>query len=293
MDQIRKFRSRWRTRKLEAMKQKAINDYLKNGRLPWSRGYKLYRQEFLEKVVNDQRMMDTIRQSGQFPAGYAIGLDERAVEYIWALAHLPIGPARILDAGSSLNHPYLVTTPKIKEKELYIQTYHPEPLNFNEQSISYIYGDLRKMVFQNDSFDHVVSISTIEHIDMDNSMYGYEAPRADAGTKSFEYLRAVDEMHRVLKPGGTLLLTFPYGSYEQHGFFQQFDAEMVGRIEEALRPMGNINLTYYLYSPEGWALSDAKACAGATSHNPHTGLGKGNDGAAHSRSICCIQFIKH
>jgi SAM-dependent methyltransferase len=225
---------------------------------------------------------------------YGYRLDERIVEYPWILSQMEEKHERMLDAGSTFNFDFIVDHPLIKRKELTIFTYAPESPNYNEKRISYVYGDLRDLPFKDAWFDIVVSQSTIEHIDMDNSIYGYEiAHHENIEIKSYEFLIAVKEMIRVLKPGGTILLTFPYGKFEQHGFFQQFDNEMVGKLLTVLYNQGSCTTTFFKYLIDGWYCSNEANCNQEESFNPHTNKGKGNDGAAHSRSICCIRFEKN
>lgn len=52
-------------------------------------------------------------------------------------------------------------------------------------------ADMQSLPYYNDSFDKVISVSAIEHVDDDR--------------------KAMEEMMRVLKPGGLLLLTTEYG----------------------------------------------------------------------------------
>ena len=90
-----------------------------------------------------------------------------------------------------------------------------------------------------------------------------------------------------------LLLTFPYGKFENHGFFQQFDNEMLQKLLVLLNNLGKTEIDFFLYTVEGWTWSDEKKTSSTESYNPHTGKGKGNDGAAHCRGICCIKFLKY
>jgi hypothetical protein len=68
------------------------------------------------------------------------------------------------------------------------------------------------------------------------------------------------ELKRVLKPGGTLYVTLPFGRYEDHGWLQQFDA---GLMDELIKAFGPTHLaeTIFRYEPDGWKLSDRTACA--------------------------------
>jgi SAM-dependent methyltransferase len=122
-------------------------------------------------------------------------------------------------------------------------------------------------------------------------MYGYKEAHAREG-KSYEYMKAISELHRVLRPGGKLLLTFPFGKFEHHGFFQQVDKEMIDRIIEMLSNSGSVEVDYLKYEKNGWRFALQQELHHVQSYNPHTGDGKLNDGAAHSRSIACIQYIK-
>jgi ubiquinone/menaquinone biosynthesis C-methylase UbiE len=129
---------------------------------------------------------------------------------------------------------------------------------------------------------------------MDNSIYGYDLSQSvQAGEKSFEYLKAISEMLRILKPKGKLLITVPFGIYEHHVFFQQFDNEMITKATDLLSTVGRFDVSYFRYFDAQWQISTYEDCKDSISYNPHTGAGKGEDGAAHSRSIACISFHKN
>ena len=88
-------------------------------------------------------------------------------------------------------------------------------------------------------------------------------------------------------------MTFPFGKNINYGFFQQFDPEMLGNIRNITRQYGIEKHTFFQYRKEGWIISDEQSCSLSDSFNPHTGEGKGTDGAAHSRAICATQFVKN
>lgn len=281
-------------KKAESLKKKKIKTYLSKGQIPWTEGYQEFKQASIEAIINNNDLLNALL-SRILPTAYGYRLDERIVEYAWIFAHLKREKTIFLDAGSTFNFEYIVYHSLIKQKELNIYTYYPESPNFLENRISYIYGDLRSLPFKDDYFEEIVSQSTIEHIDMDNSIYGYsQTENKDAFVqKSYEYLKAVREMVRVLKPNGTLLLTFPYGKFENHGFFQQFDSEMLHKLLIEINTQGVYKLTFFKYLPEGWIFCEEEDCQNNESYNPHTGRGKGTDGAAHCRSICCVHYQKN
>lgn len=262
-------------------------------RKPWSYGYNDVRWELISDSISDNKTLDFFAQN-KIPTDYAKGFDERPVEYPWLFSRFKDYQGhKILDAGSTLNFTPLVNHPYITANELYIYTFYPEHESFNSKRISYVYGDLRSLPFRDNFFDVVICQSTLEHIDMDNSMYGYELnSNKDVMKKSYEYVKVISELKRVLKTNGKLLITVPYGKFENHGFFQQFDAEMLSRITTELGSGVSCVTCFYKYMPQGWTSSTADECEACESYNPHTGIGKGTDGAAHSRAIACIEYIK-
>jgi SAM-dependent methyltransferase len=276
-------------RQAEVAEQKRKSVFFELGQIPWADWYQEHKKEQISLAIYDQNLLKNIALKVDLPKNYGYRIDERIVEYAWIMANLPIGKLTMLDAGSTFNFDYLVKHPQINEKDLTIFTYYPEQENYASKRISYVYGDLRDLYFKEKVFDIVVCQSTIEHIDMDNSMYGYDLSHNQAVTeKSYQYLTVVDELLRVTKNGGTLLLTFPYGRFENHGFFQQFDEEMVARITDKMQD--NYSLMFFEYLPDGWVISSQEKCNQAESYNPHTGKGKKDDFAAHSRAICCIKY---
>ncbi|NMH86359.1 methyltransferase domain-containing protein [Flavivirga algicola] len=269
-----------------------VEEYIDKGREPWSKGYHQYKQEVIVKSINDQGFLEKIKIKAPLN-NYGYRLDERVVEYPWIFSKLNVKKQKLLDAGSTFNFDFIVNHPILKNKDLTIFTFAPESNNFCNKGVSYVYGDLRNIVFKDNLFDVVISQSTIEHIDMDNSIYGYDVKHnEDINRKSYDYILAVREMIRVLKNKGTLLLTFPFGKFENHGFFQQFDEEMLNKILELFQNIGTYKLDFFHYKKQGWEFAKQAELVDVVSYNPHTGKGKHEDGAAHCRSVVCIHFIK-
>jgi SAM-dependent methyltransferase len=262
-------------------------------RIPHSLGYNTYKWNFIDKVISDKQILEKFKNKS-IPTNFGISLDERVVEYPWIFSNINNTGQKVLDAGSTFNFESIVKHTFFVNKKLHIYTFFPELKNFPSNNVIYSYGDLRSMPYENNSFDIVVSHSTIEHIDMDNSIYGYNLKfNEDIQVQSYEYLKAVSEFERVLVKGGQLLMTFPFGKFKNYGFFQQFDLEMVNRIEEYLSTNGHFEVEYIMYTLNGWQFSNAEECKELLSFNPHTGDGRGNDNAAHCRGICCIKWRKY
>lgn len=273
-------------------RNKKSNNFLTNGAIPWSQGYNEYKWNLINVSINDSVVLEGISKNS-LPIAFGYRVDERVVEYPWIFSNLSNSKEKLLDAGSTFNFKKIVRHPKIDLKDLTIFTFSPEKNCFHDKSVSYVYGDLRTLPFRDDWFDTIVSQSTIEHIDMDNSIYGYDVSHnEDVEKKSYEYLDAVMEMIRVLKSKGNLLITIPFGKFENHGFFQQFDDEMLNRVLDLFENRGEFECTFFKYNIDGWVFSEKSELADIVSYNPHTGKGKLKDNAAHCRSVVCIKFTK-
>jgi SAM-dependent methyltransferase len=273
-------------------KAKKGNDFLTNGKIPWSNGYNKYKWQLINSSITDSDFLEGISKK-KLPTNFGHRIDERVIEYPWIFSNLSDNEEKLLDAGSTFNFKPIVNHSKLESKVVTIFTFAPEKNNFNKKGLSYVYGDLRTLPFEDNSFNTIISQSTIEHIDMDNSIYGFDiSHNEDETKKSYQYLEAVNEMIRVLQSNGTLLITVPYGKFENHGFFQQFDEEMLSKLLELFNNLGNYNCTFFKYNNEGWEFSEKDKLIDVVSYNPHTGKGKLDDNAAHCRSISCIKFTK-
>ncbi len=197
-------------------------------------------------------------EPAKLPEGYGTGANERIVEIPWVLARRPTG--RVLDAGSSLNHVEYLDRLEPLVDELQIATLAFEGAAYPDRGISYVYGDLRDLPYRDGYFDTVISISTLEHVGMDNTAYGGSSPRAD--NPAHETERAVAELARIVRGGGRLLLSVPYGRREDHGWFRQLDRADVEQLVAAAGP-SEAEIVVYRDSDSGWQLSDLDGAADA------------------------------
>jgi SAM-dependent methyltransferase len=186
----------------------------------------------------------------------------RFPEYYWFdraiaghLAAMPAGvSARVLDVGSpkllglylGVRHPAQLTLTDISE--LNIDEYKPmwQALAARARGkVDFCLEDARQLRFKDASFDVVYSMSVLEHIEGENG---------DSV--------ALGELVRVLKPGGLLALSVPFGmSYVEQKrvgfagaarktgdqkiyFFQRIydEAHFRNRILEALAPLEHIQI---------------------------------------------------
>ncbi len=215
------------------------------------------RQSVLQTLVRNDPAALFSRPS-KLPPGYGADANERVVEIPWLLAQGVRG--RTLDAGSALNHEGYLDRVLPMVDELHIVTLEPERTSFPERRISYLYSDLRNLPYRDGYFDTIVSVSTLEHVGMDNRGYGSAAEQASDAQRETE--AAMRELRRTLAPGGRILLSFPYGMPEDHGGWRQFDRDHLDRLIAAGQPE-DVDLRVYRNGGGGWQLSDVEAAADA------------------------------
>ncbi|EKD76129.1 MAG: hypothetical protein ACD_43C00217G0006 [uncultured bacterium] len=268
-----------------------IWSYLLRGRKPWTPGYLPYRAQQITATLQNPALMKLFANVNHLPEKYALNLDERLVEFPWILSQLPTTPGNLLDAGSTINHPFIINEPVFANKDVTIMTLAPEDKSFWQKRISYVYGDLRNVPFRSDWFDSITCISTLEHVGMNNDVYTTDVTYHEADTKS--HLEVISEFTRILKKGGRLYLTLPYGIFKLCGFQQVFNAEMVQAVKA--RFAGKlITETYYRYTTAGWQLATAADCANCDYFNINATKEKSyeSDYAAAARAVVCLILEK-
>jgi len=216
----------------------------------------------------------------RLPAGLGAGFDERVVEYPWLLSRRLAG--RVLDAGSVLNHRHLVERVLPLVDELTVATLAPEPVAFTSLGISYLYADLRRLPLRDDWFDEVACLSTLEHVGMDNTVYGSSAPRAE--DPRVEAGAALRELLRVTRPGGRVHVTVPFGLREDHGWFRQLDRE---DVEDLLARAGvsASEQVVFAHTPTGWRRASAEQ---TPTVRYNAAPGRAADGAVAARAVLCL-----
>jgi SAM-dependent methyltransferase len=207
------------------------------------------------------------------------------VEYPWALASEPRG--RTLDAGSSLNHAHVLDALLPGLDALTITTLSPERDSFADRGVSYVYADLRRLPFEDAAFDTVISISTLEHVGMDNSRYGGEGGRSPDPERELDL--ALGELRRVLAPGGRLLASVPYGRREDHGWFRQLDRDDLKHLVGSFAGSEQ-RISVFAYGRRGWRRSSARGAARARYHEHEAATIPPRDRAAAARAVACLEL---
>jgi SAM-dependent methyltransferase len=289
MSQIRGLFRLIRDHRHEVRFRKRLEEFHSSGQKPWTTGYDDYKEMFITGTLQDKDLLDRFSHDVPVPLNYGFRLDERVVEYPWLFSRLENANRLLLDAGSALNFPYLLDLPALKTRNVVIYTLSPESI-LSRGNISYIYGDLRQTILKSECFDEIVCISTLEHIGMDNTAL-YSTDNNFAEFRPNDYQIAVKEFYRLMKPGGKLYITVPYGRYFNHGWLQVFDEGMVDNITQVFNG-SNVSKVYYRYLPEGWQISTADECAQCDYFDIHNQPHYDSDYAAAARAVVCMEMVK-
>lgn len=265
--------------------RRKIRDYRKHGSIPWSRGYGEFREQMLAEALRSSDF-----DSSALPPNWGVGLDERIVEIPWLFSRLPAGRARFLDAGSTLNHELCLTHPLMKNRKIHVCTLAPEASCFWKLGISYLFEDLRQLPYQDGWFDEIACISVLEHVGMDNTRHYTQDEKFKEASPDGAAL-AVGEFHRLLRPGGALYLTVPFGKPVSHGWLRIFDRSGLEELLEGF-PTAQREVRVYQYSARGWQACSMEEAGEAVFFDIHAGKPWTPCQPASSGAVCCAELRK-
>ena len=166
--------------------------------------------------------------SFSFESGFLVKLEtmnERISEIPFALRQISPKARTVLDLGSaeSLLPLQIASSTRAQVTAVDLRNYP-----FFHSRVTYQKADLRELPFDENTFQFVVSLSTIEHIGLGH----YGDPKDADGDK-----KALKEAHRVLNSKGKFIGTFPLGS------------GLVTEIQRLYRPEYILQLLENLFSP--------------------------------------------
>jgi SAM-dependent methyltransferase len=185
------------------------------------------------------------------PHKYGCGLPERVIELL--LAKLVYQPnTELLDVGHAnamACHLKLIKTLPSPRNITGIDIANPsyDVSDYYQDSVC---GDIADTCFDSDRFHCIWCISALEHFGMDNSGYTDKFERAEDLDA-----RALKEMLRILRKGGVLLITVPYGKYEDHGWLRNYDQHRWQILLNIARPYAIIRDIYFRHTyGAGWTI---------------------------------------
>jgi SAM-dependent methyltransferase len=255
---------------------------------PWSQEYVDAHRAFVDRELDDAELLNGFRTGEQLPRGFGSGFDERVVEFPWVASRRLAGT--VLDAGSALNHLHVLRRLRQRMDELHVVTLSPEEESFPELGISYLFADLRELPVKDATYDRVVSISTLDHVGMDNLRFGSDAPAADDAQG--QAIQAVAEMRRVLRPGGDLYLTVPVGKGERFDWVRSLTLDEIDALIETFGP-GDLRETFFRHDgADGWRRATREEVSGAR-YRDHVSSGPvGPDRVVAAEAVACVHLVR-
>ena len=196
---------------------------------------------------------------------------ERVVEYPFVLNELlkikrkKNKPFDLLDVGCTLNNDVIASYIEDVTNIIWFMNPAVEPLVYKSNAV-YVVSDVRTHKLPKGlKFDCVTCISTLEHIGMDNTRYGVPGREINPYPDHPER-NAIEAMRCLLdlvKAGGTLLITVPFGPFEylySYGnplpIYYTFDKP---RLMSLIDSLSIANVKYSIYKDEfgvGWVKTD-------------------------------------
>lgn len=191
--------------------------------------------------------------------GHVANKTERVIEMPWALSC--IGDAeRVLDVGNAYSERrWYEAIAKLNIKELHGFDKALVPARSKRWTRIYTQetGDMRyPLPYMNDYFDIILCVSTIEHLGYDNSMYFAESENFSVGAEDDKL--GLENLMDVLKPGGRLVLTAPYGRWD--GSFKGFRHYDRPRFKTLIRPYKIEEYQLFHFNGKGWRNSTEQEC---------------------------------
>ena len=131
---------------------------------------------------------------------------DRYIEYSFVTRNLPCIPTKVLDVGSCGSYfPLILAGLGYEVVSIDLREYSIiRHLKF--ENFTFIKEDIKKITLPDNLFNTIIAVSTIEHIGI-GGRYGEDSClRGD--------IAALKQMTRILKMGGEIFLTFPFGKYK-------------------------------------------------------------------------------
>lgn len=144
-----------------------------------------------------------------------------------------------------------------------------------------VVGNIAKTTFAANTFDLIWCISALEHFGMDNSIY-----TSDFTIDSEMDKAAIKEMMRIVRIGGTVYISVPFGRFENLGWLRNYDLNHWEGLLGVVASSAIVNKMYFRYTDErGWSTATPNELSN-TGYSDH-----GNAGAS-GLAVALIQKEK-
>jgi SAM-dependent methyltransferase len=191
----------------------------------------------------EERLIEELVRRGEQRAGVGEGLSERVVEIPWVLRRLPSDSSRVLDVGTAF-------APLVYKRLLLRIPARVEIVDLSPVELPGIpahVADVCALPLPDETFDAVSCISTLEHIGLDNTVYGIAERRSTR-----DDVAALRELGRVARRDGRVLVTVPGGERRDFPGFRQYDVESFLRAADAAG-LYAVELETFVHRPgTGW-----------------------------------------
>ncbi len=179
---------------------------------------------------------------------------ERVIEYAFVHEQIPLGgQGKILDVGCGSSLLPLELASKgyqvwgLDSRQNMIRSW------VNHFNLRYTLGDIRKAPFEDDFFDYVTAVSSIEHVGLPDDPQGDKV--------------ALQEIRRILKGNGKLILTVPFGQNGVYAYkgIPLWRVYAYTTLMELLCLFGAIDIQYAMLSSHSWRPATLKEVEGVDS----------------------------
>jgi len=166
-------------------------------------------------------------------------LSERLVEYLYVLKNLTT-KGKLLDIGCNESE-FANELSKIKTLQVYGIDIRPI---LGKTLYNFFKEDAQHTHFDNDFFDQITIISSIEHFGLE--VYGNKNIDTDAD------VRAMKEIRRILKKNGRLFLTTPFGK-DSTSWYRKYNKNSLTKLFSGFKI---IKEKYFYQTENGWKETD-------------------------------------
>lgn len=158
---------------------------------------------------------DSLHSTALYFEPRQIHVNERLLEVPFVLQRIPQG-AKVLDIGSSSSALAL----QLACLGYQVTGIDVRPYNFQHKNLKFHQEDIANCSIPHNSHDYAVLISTLEHMGLGS--YGDSTEMTD---KQF-----LDAVAVLIKPGGHILITFPFGQRFEGSWYRVYDTESLNHL---------------------------------------------------------------